>query len=152
MNGVRKNIKRCSCTTKVRLPLPPVIFCVEKDVGASDAYTHNYQAKQHQDGKHEAIDIVDLVVAPNCRQNEVHLDEEAPKGHNSWLAYACLTMRERQRVEIASCILLTPATIVMMGVNAQCFVGMGLQSASQALAHSTHMLISGYSLPVDLPA
>ena len=89
MNRVCENVQRCGCATDVRLPLPSVILRVEEDVGAGNADAHDNQTKQYQNRKHEAIDIVDLVVAPNCRQNEIHLDEEAAKGHNSfqgWLS------------------------------------------------------------------
>ena len=45
MDRVQENIQRRGCTADVRLPLPPIILCVQEYVCAGDADAHNDETK-----------------------------------------------------------------------------------------------------------
>mmetsp|Transcript_81394 Transcript_81394/g.225400 ORF Transcript_81394/g.225400 Transcript_81394/m.225400 type:complete len:427 (-) Transcript_81394:517-1797(-) len=81
MDGVDEDVHGGGAATQEGLPLPSVVFRIEEHVGAGDAHAHDDEAEEQQDGKHEAVYVVDLVVAPHCGQDEVHFDEEAAERH-----------------------------------------------------------------------
>mmetsp|Transcript_154893 Transcript_154893/g.281656 ORF Transcript_154893/g.281656 Transcript_154893/m.281656 type:complete len:274 (+) Transcript_154893:251-1072(+) len=79
MNGVYEDVYRSRSTAEEGLPLPAVVLSIEKHVCAGDADTDEHQAEQQEDCKHEAVHVIHLVVTPNGREDEVHLDKEASK-------------------------------------------------------------------------
>ena len=62
--------------------VPSVVLGVEQEVGADDGDTDGDDGEDDEHEQHEAIHVVDLVGPEGC-EDEVHLNEDGPKGQHT---------------------------------------------------------------------
>jgi hypothetical protein len=70
VEGIEVDISRGGGGCQEAGPLPPVVLCIEQEVGAHDGHAHRYDHQNHKHEQHEAVNIVDLV-GPERRKDEI---------------------------------------------------------------------------------